>query len=118
MERIWKERNWTVYMDELYGLSILGKPVERRINKLLTQGRSMGITVVTGMQRPAWVSRFALSQVTHFITFRVDGADMKRLKDLLGPGIEEASRLKQHEFIWYHVPTDTKWKGRVQDLYV
>ena len=47
------------------------------MERLLTQGRSKGISVVTGMQRPARISRFALSESTHTIAFFLEGRDRK-----------------------------------------
>ncbi len=51
-ETVWREDGWTVNIDELYYLtSQLGaasRVIERQINRFLTQGRSKGISVVSG----------------------------------------------------------------------
>lgn len=101
LERVWRQGNWTVVIDELWYAEKIGlkEPIER----LLTQGRSKGISVVIGMQRPAQISRFAISQCTHLFTFRVDGRDADTIKLATTPRIIPAiESLQGHDFAYYH----------------
>lgn len=111
-ERIWKHGGWTAYFDELFYLSErlkLTAPIER----LLTQGRSKGISVAIGMQRPARVSRFAISESTHVLAFSLEGRDAKELSYATTRGVEDAVQgLKRHEFVWFRRPRSI-WIGKL-----
>lgn len=118
LERVWKEGGWTVYLDELFYLDRL--KITHWIDRLYTQGRSKGITVASGMQRPVGVTRFAISQATHIIAFRQEGRDVKTLREIGGENLAEALSdpimNKPHAFVWYHRPSRRTWIGRAQDL--
>lgn len=69
---------WTVVLDELFFIQEklrLGDYVD----DLLTQGRSSGLTLLCGMQRPVKITRFALSQATHVFGFSMEGRDAQEL---------------------------------------
>lgn len=100
------ERNWTVAIDELYGATQRHVSLEEPINWALTQGRSGGITVVTGMQRPVAVTRFALSQAAHTFVFAVDGRDATdTLYKAVTPKLRDALPLldwRKYQFAYYN----------------
>jgi len=110
LERAWKQGGWTVYVDELFYQSErlhLAEPIER----LLTQGRSKNISVAVGMQRPARVSRFAISESTHVLSFGLEGRDAKELSYATTRAMEDAVRgLPEHWFAWFKRPR-TLWIG-------
>lgn len=83
MEYAWQHGGWTFVIDELLYAERLG--LRDSIERLLTQGRSKGISTVVGMQRPAWTTRFAISQSTHLFTFRLEGRDIKTVADATTP---------------------------------
>jgi energy-coupling factor transporter ATP-binding protein EcfA2 len=121
MATVWKERGWTLYLDELYYLTTQLKDrehdIENRINMLLTQGRSKKITVFCGCQRPAWISLFAPSQATHLIAFRHNDIDLRRLRDVGNRAwADTIQSLRPYEFVWLHRPTRRMWRGYVQQL--
>lgn len=101
LERVWRHGNWTVVIDELWYAERLG--LTTWIDRLLTQGRSKNISVVVGMQRPAFVSRFAISQCTHLFSFRLDRRDAKTVRDAtterLLPAVDS---LRGKDFAYYH----------------
>jgi hypothetical protein len=107
---------WTVVLDELYYISVeLG--LTNPVNKLLTQGRSKRLSIVTGMQRPAWISRFALSEVSHVFTFGLERRDAKILGDSTTQRfVDIAPNLQQYEFAHFHRPTRTITIGNANDL--
>jgi len=101
MEHAWKHGGWTFVIDELLYAERLGlrEPIER----LLTQGRSKSISTVVGMQRPAWATRFAISQSTHLFTFRLEGRDIKTVSDATTPRIAEAiGNLTGYDFAYFN----------------
>ena len=105
MDRVWREGGWTLAVDELYYATDILR-LQRPINKLFTQGRSKRITVVAGMQRPAWISRFALSQSTHAFIFRCEGRDLTSLSQALSPRIVPyVDKLSGHQFCYFNRAT-------------
>ncbi len=120
LETVWKQGHWAVYCDELFYLSSLRDAEHKlssRIDRLLTQGRSKRITVICGMQRPVQVSRFALSQSTHIVSFGAERRDQKILEDVAGKAFADTvGDLGRYEFAWYYRPERAVWRGRVQEL--
>lgn len=99
--RAFDEGGWAVYIDEMWLAHRLG--LERIIEKLVTQGRSKGITVIGGMQRPVGVSRFILSQAQHVLSFAQEGRDAKIIADATTAGLRDAiADLDRYQFVWYY----------------
>lgn len=118
LEVVWREGHWTVNIDELgYIDEMLPASVVQSINKLLTQGRSKDITVVTGMQRPVGATRYAMSQATHLLAFQPEGRDLKTYREI-GNNLwaETIESLQRFEFAWYYRPDRTVWRGTVHDI--
>lgn len=110
LESVWRMGGFTCYCDELFYLSErlrLTEPIER----LLTQGRSKHISVAIGMQRPARVSRFAISESTHVLSFGLEGRDAKELSYATTRAMEDAVQaLPPHHFAWFKRPRSL-WVG-------
>jgi ABC-type dipeptide/oligopeptide/nickel transport system ATPase component len=116
LDKAWKQGHWTIALDELYYTTQMLK-LDAYINRLLTQGRSKNITVITGMQRPAWVSRFALSQATHAFLFVTEGRDTKTISQSLSPRLAAVvGELRKHEFVYFHRPSRSIRRGYAQNL--
>lgn len=98
---VWSQGGWTVYVDELYYLEQQLRLGEQVI-QLLTQGRSLNITVVVGIQRPAWVSRFALSEPTHVLCAKLgDQRDAQVVKSVIGSEyLEAVQNVGWHKFVY------------------
>lgn len=115
-EMVWKEGGWCVAIDETYYATQMLK-LEMQINKLLTQGRSKHISVVAGMQRPAWISRFALSQATHAFIFRSEGRDLTTLSQALSPKVVgPVQQLTGHDFVYFNRATREVTTGNANKL--
>lgn len=124
LERVWTQGGWTVYADELFYLTKmlgLGLMWER----LVTQARSKGVTCVSGMQRPVQVTRFAISESTHVLSFFLEGRDARdTLATAASPVLADACRkLGKFQFAWFYQPAigspnlaEKLWVGRLQDL--
>lgn len=120
LDIIWKEKGWAIYFDELYYLSDQ-LHLDRELVKFFTQGRSMGITCIAGMQRPSGnrTTRWCMSQSTHVVSFYQEGRDIKTLKEIGGNDWANAvASLKKYEFAWYYRVTREFWIGKLQDLIV
>lgn len=104
LDKIFNERNWCIVFDEQhYMCTTLGLGEENAM--FLHQGRSSGLTVVNGTQRPAWVPVVTYSSSTHaFIWRNTHRDDLKRLADLGGIDARQLQdqllRLRKHEFIY------------------
>lgn len=115
LERAWVQGGWTIVIDELWYVERLklGSLVER----LLTQGRSIGISVVIGIQRPAQISRFVISQSTHLFTFRVEGRDLQTIKLSTTPRVvEPINSLTGHNFVYYNRALRLVAKGNAKNI--
>lgn len=118
LNRTFKEGGWCVCLDETFYVYSYLK-VKDELDRNMTQGRSEGVTMVCGMQRPVAITRMVLAQSTHVIAFQQDGRDALELSKAIGIGKDvqlRLTRLSEHEFMWYHVPSQKYWVGRVQDL--
>lgn len=116
ISRAWKEEGWTIAADETYYLTSILK-MEKQLNMILTQGRSKKLTIVAGMQRPAWISRFALSQATHAFIFRCEGRDLTTLAQALSPKIvKPVDDLRGHDFVYFNRATREVTIGNANKL--
>lgn len=104
-ERARAEGGWTLAIDELYGATLPHVNLEKPVTWGLTQGRSMGITMVCGMQRPSRVTRFALTEATHSFVFAVEGRDATDiLAKSVSPALKDALPSldwRKHQFLYY-----------------
>lgn len=87
IDSIYEAGGWCVYADELYYL-VRDLGMEQSFNDLWTQGRSLHISLVAGMQRPAWVPLNAYAQSTHLFFFRAN--DERDLKTIGGIGATDS----------------------------
>ncbi|MDE3097597.1 MAG: hypothetical protein KGK07_16545, partial [Chloroflexota bacterium] len=113
LEYAYRTEHWCVYIDELL---IVDKQMALTpaIDKLLTQGRSKGISVVVGMQRPAQVSRFALSESMHVISFALERRDAKIIGEACGDRMQRVVEdLGRYEFAWRESVSRRIWTGRL-----
>lgn len=116
LERVWQQGSWTVALDELYAIDNQLK-LSWFVNRLLTQGRSNNLSVLMGMQRPKMVTRFALTQATHYLIFAYDGDDLRTIVDETTPQLKTViPSLQRYEFVWYSRAEKTFWRGNLQKL--
>lgn len=103
---VFRNGNWTVVMDEVrYLTQTLGLEEEAQI--LWLQGRSLGITVVAGTQRPRWVPLEAYDMADHLFFWReTDNENVERIASLAGVNralvAETVPRLRPHEFLYVY----------------
>ncbi len=90
----------TVYLDELYQIHGASGRAGPGLIGLLTRGRSRGMTVLMSTQRPAWISRFCLTESENFYVYRLsDPSDRDRVARLTAPQIE---RIPRRYHFWFY----------------
>lgn len=101
LERAYRQGGWTVVIDELWMAERIG--LKHQIEKILTQARSLNVSMVLGQQRPVTTSRFTISQSTHLFSFRVEGRDGKTIAEATTPRILPVlDSLTGHDFAYYN----------------
>lgn len=101
---IFQQGNWTVAIDEvLYFVDQLD--LKDDLNLLWSQGRSNGISVIAGSQRPFYVPQLMLSSWTHLFCFEpTNDRDTDKLVSMAGKPSRELARvipeLKEYEFVY------------------
>ena len=94
-----------IYFDELYNWHNGGRCTNGMIG-LYTRGRSKGKTVLGATQRPAWISRFCLTESQKFYIHNLtDARDWKTLAEVI-PGFMEVARPPKYHFNFYEVGKD------------
>lgn len=96
---LYKLRNVTIYIDELYGV---GPPEgSRGLRALYTRGRELGIGVWSCTQRPVKIPLYAFSEAEWIIQFQLRlKQDIERMEDMIGD--MAALPLKDHNFLLYN----------------
>ncbi len=113
MDLTFKQGGWLIMLDELYGLDRIG--LRWWIERALTQGRSLKLTVMMGLQRPVGVTRWSISQARNVVSFAQEGRDIKTIAEATTPRIIPIlERLGRFEFAWYYRPTRQLWKGKLK----
>lgn len=114
LEWAYRTGGWAIAIDECFYVAELGIDMEREIKKLMTQGRSLKITMINGTQRPVDVPRFVISEASHVIAFGLEGRDAKIVRDAAGERLAEAvTGLRRYEFAWWSVVDRKLWTGRL-----
>lgn len=106
-----REGGWTIAMDEIrYLTAYLG--LNDVVELLLLQGRSLGISLVSGTQRPRHVPLEAYSMASHLFFWQTpDNQDVARVAELASVGrdtvMEVVPRLnaEAHEVMYVNVKT-------------
>jgi hypothetical protein len=117
LDSIFQDRNWCVNFDEQhYMVKKLGLGPENEM--FLHQGRSSGLSVVNGTQRPAWVPVVTYSSATHAFIWNTGVVeDLRRLANLGGVNARELAhniqQLSKHEFIYVNCRTGETMRSKV-----
>ncbi len=114
LDQIFQEGNRAVLVDEVhYATEFLG--LAPRLKLYWTQGRSLGLSLVAGFQRPAWVPRDAYSAATHLFLFGTnDEQDIRAIGGLGGMSSKEVRSAvawlagdasRYHQFLYVNTRT-------------
>lgn len=99
-----EQGNWTILFDEMRVMDKMG--ITDAITATLTQGRSSGLSIVSGAQRPRHVPVEMLSEPTHLFLFHCsDKYDLDRLSDIGGRRVNEIKAIvpQLHEYQFLYV---------------
>jgi energy-coupling factor transporter ATP-binding protein EcfA2 len=92
MARIYRIGNWTVAIDELWWFTNeLG--MGDYVKTYYLQARSLNISLIAGVQRPAWVPREMYTSCTHLMFWRTN--DETDLKSLSGIGFKSSFLIRE-----------------------
>jgi hypothetical protein len=81
-EKIYREGNWTLYLDELWFIAKMLK-LEYEVKMYLLQSRSNGISLVIATQRPAWIPLEVYDNSTWLFFWRDnDETNLKRISGI------------------------------------
>lgn len=107
LDDIWLSGAWSVFGDEVWYLTKkLG--LGPKLEEYWSQGRSLGVSLVTATQRPAHVPLLMYSQAGHLFVWRTnDVRDAKRLREVGGFVDQDAMfkavrtlDFRRHEVLW------------------
>lgn len=118
MDKIFHELNWCCVFDEQHYLCQSLKLTAEN-TMFQHQGRSSGITVVNGSQRPAWVPLVTFSGSTHMCVWKnTHPEDLKRLSSIGGVDKRDLETnlrsLSKHEFIYINTRKGTSIRSQVE----
>lgn len=123
LARIYESGGWCVYLDEGRVICDERRPflgLAPYMRLLWTQGRSLGVSIVAGTQRPAWVPPEMFDQATHLMFFR-DGSteNLRTIGGLVGidagPVREMVPQLGRNELLYVN-PRDGRIARTKVDL--
>lgn len=112
------QRGWAIFADEL---SYLTRTL--KLGPLMTtvwqQGRSIGLSLISGTQRPAWVPLEMYSQATHLFLWREnDKVNLRRMADIGGADsiriAQHVAQLDNHEALYVNTRTGQLWITKVE----
>jgi len=108
-ERIYREGNWTLYLDELWFIAKMLK-LEYEVKMYLLQARANGISLVVATQRPAWVPLEVYDNSTWVFFWRDnDETNLKRISGIswLSKNLVQmiVARLERYEALAINVRT-------------
>lgn len=100
---IYEENNNTrLYIDEAGALRGGVNP-SFFLQACICRGRELGISTITGTQRPARIPTILMSEAEHFLVFRLNmHADRVRVADMTTITPEMQMTLRQYEFYYYN----------------
>jgi len=101
--------NWCLYVDELWWVAKELR-LDHELKHFWQVGRSLGISLVAGTQRPAWVPLEAFSQASHVFFWRTnDRRDLDRVAGLGGVDTDTiraaVQDLEKHEVLYVDTAT-------------
>jgi hypothetical protein len=116
LDGVMREGDWILYIDEAsYMIEQLGLRID--FDEYWNSARSNGISVVSGGQRPVWISKSMTSQHSWFFAFYIKSLeDRKNVGMSVGDTYDvpaAIAKLERHEFLLLH--TDGN-EGYVSDV--
>lgn len=103
MSDVYKRGGFVLYFDDLFFVSDTLR-LKSAVQMLYTQVRSNGVSLISSMQRPAWVPLEAVSQSTYLLVGRIrDERDVERAAGGMGISkkmlLAAIAELQEYEFL-------------------
>lgn len=107
-DRVFNQGGWCLYLDELRWITQnypKGLGLEAWVQLILLQGRELGISLMVGSQRPAWIPLEVYDQATHLFFFNErDDRNLARISGISSMDTylirDTIINLKPHEFLY------------------
>lgn len=118
LEDAFQSGGYAIFADEIrYLTADLG--LEKEMIRILLQGRSLGLSLVSSTQRPRHVPLEIYSQATHLFLFREsDKQNLQRLSEIGGINSDEVKlivqKLPQHHFMYINTRDGTMAISKLQ----
>lgn len=113
-EWIYRRRNTTLYVDEVYSVCRNNK-IPFYYNAVLTRGREKKISVLSAVQRPKMIPITILSESEHFYLFRLQiRDDRKRVQEITGVDEARLEGLEKYQFFYANASGDVKGPLRLR----
>jgi hypothetical protein len=114
--RLYRERAWTIALDETWFVTNKLR-LRSEIETILTQGRSIDLSMVNATQRPAWIPTAVYDQSTHLFFWRNnDGRAQSRLAEInnVNAGLvkEIVGNLEPHQTLYVNTRTGDMCRTR------
>jgi hypothetical protein len=115
-DRLYRERAWTVAIDETWFVTNKLK-LRSEIETVLTQGRSIDLSMVNATQRPAWIPTAVYDQSTHLFFWRNnDGRAQSRLAEINNVNAslvkDVVGNLERHQTLYVNTRTGEMCRTR------
>lgn len=121
LQTMFMQNNWAINVDEAFYLTNQLR-LQKELELLWTQGRSNGISLMAGTQRPAHVPLFIYDQATHVFFWRDN--DERNLRRIGGIGALNSNlirntvmRLPEHTFLYVNSRTGDMLISKAKKLY-
>lgn len=106
---VFERENCLLYVDELSMIS-RGDDYPSYYGMCLTQGRELGIEVISGTQRPTYIPQIAMSEAEHIYCFFLKMFyDQQRVERFSGIPAEKIADLQKRQF--FYAPQDGAFVG-------
>lgn len=103
---VWKAENTGLYVDEGYSID----QRSAGLKAILTQGRSKRIPIIYLSQRPAWISRFVLSEANFYAIFPLNDINDRRSVQGFTPLERDSWTMPEYHSLWYDVARDALFR--------
>jgi energy-coupling factor transporter ATP-binding protein EcfA2 len=97
----------SIYIDEGYDVGAASNRIGTGVRRLWTAGRARGMRLLFGAQRPAWVSRFVISESTAYYIGHLQ-LDDDRKAIVANTGRKQLITAPDWHYFWYVTPGNSQ----------
>ncbi len=114
IEQIWRDGESLLYIDEITLINPSRVALRPSLGKAVRTGRSRGLAVWSGSQRPKDIPSAVFTETEHFCVFQLQfKADREKVASFTGDNIASALKaIRRHDFVYYNVLDDSAFIAR------